>query len=222
MAPPDDRHLPRTNANPFPAPFATHDPEWLNHYPTEALDALDRSASSADPSWTPGAGSQGRSFHSDPSCIFCQIVAGKRPSYEVYRDDKVMAFLDLFPLTEGHTLIIPLEHHPRLTAIPLELSQHLGSVVNRVSRAVVSSVHGEEGDSNGFNLLVNNGKVAGQVVYHTHYHVIPRSATDAARFRGGNLNRLKLTAAEARDMQRRIKEALAADGGPSPAKSSKL
>jgi diadenosine tetraphosphate (Ap4A) HIT family hydrolase len=163
--------LPRTQKNPFPAPYGTHDPEWINHYPdaldkdhADAVSDVDPEPSSAPPPEMPPLPSK-PDIAKSGNCIFCQIVSGKRPSYQVYRDAHCMAFLDIFPLTEGHTLIIPLEHHPRLTRIPLGLSQHIGGVVSRLANAVVGAVHGEEHDDlNGFNVLVNNGTVAGQVV----------------------------------------------------------
>lgn len=101
--------IPRNNSNEYPAPYGTHDNTWISHYP-DALDQLHATANDGDgeipePSVTPPPvkppPTPSGKIESDSRCIFCQIVAGKRPSYQVYRDSHCMAFLDLFPLTEG-------------------------------------------------------------------------------------------------------------------------
>ena len=104
-------------------------------------------------------------------CIFCKIVAGEVPAHKVYEDDFALAFLDISPTTPGHTLVIPKEHHEKFDDIPEETLGSYMNAVQKVSKAV-------DAYSEGFNLLQNNGRVAGQLVFHVHFHVIPRRAGD--------------------------------------------
>lgn len=106
-------------------------------------------------------------------CIFCQIVAGKIPSAAVYESDKVLAFLDIGPIGEGHTLVIPKEHHVLIYDIPDEVLKEMAVVAKKIGEAV-HKVFGAQG----FNLLQNNLAVAGQLIDHAHIHVIPRAAGD--------------------------------------------
>ncbi len=114
----------------------------------------------------------------DPDCIFCKITAGDIPSHTVYEDEDVFAFLDIGPLAEGHVLIIPRDHHSELAAMPAELCAKIASLLPRLGRAALG-VTGAEG----FNVLVNNGAAAGQVVGHVHWHLIPRQTRDGLGYR---------------------------------------
>ncbi|PIP67275.1 MAG: HIT family protein [Parcubacteria group bacterium CG_4_9_14_0_2_um_filter_41_8] len=106
-------------------------------------------------------------------CIFCKIIAGEIPSHKVYEDDEVFAFLDIHPVNLGHTLVIPKEHHKDLLSTPTELAQKLIIAVQKITPAILGAVGSE-----GFNLGVNNGESAGQVVFHTHVHIMPRFSQD--------------------------------------------
>lgn len=106
-------------------------------------------------------------------CIFCQIVAGKIPSAKVYESENVLAFLDIGPIGEGHTLIIPKAHHMLIYEVDDEVLSEMMVVSKRVAEAV-HKVFGAQG----FNLLQNNLAVAGQLIDHAHIHVIPRSEGD--------------------------------------------
>jgi len=106
-------------------------------------------------------------------CVFCRIVRGEIPASTVYEDDQVLAFLDIAPLSPGHTLVIPKAHHVSLTTVPAVLIGQLFAVAGRIAPAVMRAVDGD-----GFNLLLSNGSCAGQVVPHVHLHLIPRSADD--------------------------------------------
>jgi histidine triad (HIT) family protein len=106
-------------------------------------------------------------------CIFCKIVAGELPSARVYEDDHTLAFLDIAPVVKGHTLVIPRTHHDRITDAPDEVLAHVVAAVSRVARALVASL-----GADGFNVTQANGEIAGQVVPHLHFHVIPRFARD--------------------------------------------
>ncbi len=103
----------------------------------------------------------------DPACVFCQIVTKKAPSHLVYEDEEAIAFLDLFPFTRGHLLVVPKRHVPRLTDLPVsEHAAYLGALA-KVCRRV-------ERLSPDYNIALNQGARAGQVVFHLHFHIIPR------------------------------------------------
>ncbi len=110
---------------------------------------------------------------SKDDCIFCKMVAGQIPAEKIYEDDVVLAFLDIGPLSDGHTLIIPKEHFEKLDECPPGL---LGQVAERFGK-VVKAVTQAMG-CQGYNLLCNNGRVAGQLVGHVHFHLIPRNSGD--------------------------------------------
>lgn len=110
-------------------------------------------------------------------CVFCKIVEGTLPSSKVYEDDTCLAFLDINPLTPGHTLIIPKRHCPDITRA---CDEELATVVRRipvVAKAVVKATEAE-----GFSLVQLNGAAAGQVVFHLHFHIIPRKSGDGVSF----------------------------------------
>ncbi len=110
-------------------------------------------------------------------CIFCKIVAGQIPCTRVYEDDAVLAFMDIGPIVKGHTLVIPKAHHDPLTAVPSDLLARVIEVVRRVAAAQVAGLKAD-----GVNVHQSNGAVAGQVVPHVHFHVIPRFADDGHRW----------------------------------------
>lgn len=114
----------------------------------------------------------------DPDCIFCRILADEIPSARVHEDDHVIAFMDLFPLAPGHTLVIPRDHHERLTDMPDATMAAVGAALPRVARAVMAATGAE-----GFNVFQTNGEVSGQQVPHVHFHVIPRAEGDGLGFR---------------------------------------
>ncbi len=109
----------------------------------------------------------------DPDCIFCKIVHGEVPSARVLETDRAVVFLDVNPVNKGHVLIVPREHHARVLDLPDDLAAHVGSLVPRIARAV----HAATG-SDGSNVVINSGRVAGQTVDHCHWHVIPRFLND--------------------------------------------
>ena len=101
-------------------------------------------------------------------CIFCMISQGKVPCHKVYEDEKCFAFLDIAPVSRGHVLVIPKEHAAKMHELSDESCPALMLAVKKVSKAV------QEAFSCDFNILNNNGKMAGQAVHHVHFHVIPR------------------------------------------------
>ncbi len=105
--------------------------------------------------------------------IFLKIIKGEIPCHRVYEDDRVLAFLDINPIAQGHTLVIPKEPAVTIDALSDESAAALGRALPRVCRAVVKVT-----GCPGYNLLQNNGPVAGQEVPHAHIHIIPRYPGD--------------------------------------------
>lgn len=112
-------------------------------------------------------------------CIFCKIIRGELPSSKVYEDEQVVAFLDIHPVRPGHTLVVPKTHCQDFLDCDGEVGAQLMKAAQKVARAVV---FGTQAD--GFNLGVNNGGAAGQVIFHLHLHVIPRHLDDGLRLWG--------------------------------------
>lgn len=110
----------------------------------------------------------------DPDCIFCKIVAGEIPCHKLYEDEHVLAFLDIGPLSAGHTLVIPKGHYEAIDQVPAEVAASMGRVIPSLSKAIRQATGAES-----WNLLQNNGASAGQVVPHVHLHIIPRFAGDS-------------------------------------------
>ncbi|MBI2208748.1 HIT family protein [Candidatus Woesearchaeota archaeon] len=108
-----------------------------------------------------------------PDCIFCKIVKGDIPAAKVYEGSKFIAFLDISPANKGHVLIIPKEHYERLEEMPNPDGKEFGELQVKIAKAVMKATNAE-----GFNLLLNNGKAAGQEVMHAHMHIQPRFGTD--------------------------------------------
>lgn len=102
-------------------------------------------------------------------CVFCEIVKGNIPSYKIYEDDNVLAFLDISQATFGHTLIVTKKHYENFFDLPTE------EAVNVIKAAkIVETKLKEKLNISNINLLNNNGEIAGQVVMHYHLHLIPR------------------------------------------------
>ena len=106
-------------------------------------------------------------------CIFCRMAAGQIPVTKIYEDQVVLAFLDIGPISDGHTLVIPKQHFEKLHDCPAELLSQVGSRLGKIAKAVAAGM-----DSQGYNVLCNNGKAAGQLVEHLHFHIIPRNTGD--------------------------------------------
>ncbi len=101
--------------------------------------------------------------------VFGKIVRGEIPCNKVYEDDKVLAFLDINPLSEGHTLVLPKEPAESLDRLSDESAAAVGRVLPRLCRAVVAATGVRE-----YNVLENNGHGAHQAIAHVHFHIIPK------------------------------------------------
>src|SRR3989338_4298964 len=116
-------------------------------------------------------------------CIFCKIIEGKIPSAKVYEDSKTMAFLDIMPANKGHCLVVPNFHSQNLIDINEDDLIALMKTAKKVAKAMSLSF----GNAS-FNIVMNNGKEAGQVVFHAHIHLIPRFQKDRLRIKWSHLN----------------------------------
>jgi len=106
-------------------------------------------------------------------CVFCRIVAGEIPSVRLCETDEVLAFMDIAPIVKGHALVIPKAHYERVTDVPPALLHRVIEAVQQTVRAQCAGLGAE-----GVNIHQSNGSVAGQVVPHVHFHVIPRFRND--------------------------------------------
>lgn len=109
----------------------------------------------------------------ESECIFCKIIAGNAPAHKIYEDEQVVAFLDVKPINPGHALVATKEHYPNIYETPDEVIKDLAVVTKNIAIAVKKAVNAD-----GTNFHVNNDPAAGQVVFHTHIHVIPRYEGD--------------------------------------------
>jgi len=129
------------------------------------------------------------------NCIFCAIAAGEIPSFKVYEDDLVLAYLDINPFSKGHTLVIPKEHSTGL----LDTSDEtLSAIIARVKKVAAHLKTALPCD--GFNILQNNGEAAGQTVMHLHFHIVPRYGSEPIAFEShkGDMDELKALAEKVR------------------------
>jgi len=106
-------------------------------------------------------------------CIFCKIVSKELPCYKIYEDNNFLAFLDIQPIAKGHTLIIPKKHYNTFAETPADLLAEMIQVVHKIGIAVKKTMKAD-----GFNIGLNNGSAAGQIIIHTHFHIIPRFNDD--------------------------------------------
>jgi len=109
-------------------------------------------------------------------CLFCKIISGQIPAVKVYEDDHVFAFLDIKPVNPGHTLVVPKKHFSDLLDADPDTLSKMIMAMQKMARAMVKALGLEA-----FNIGQNNGRIAGQLVDHLHFHLIPRAADDGLR-----------------------------------------
>lgn len=112
----------------------------------------------------------------DVNCIFCKIANGEIPSQTLYEDEDFRVILDLGPATKGHALILPKEHHANLYELPEEAAGKVMKLAKKMAGIMTERLGCE-----GFNLVQNNGDLAGQTVFHFHMHLIPRYRADGQK-----------------------------------------
>jgi histidine triad (HIT) family protein len=110
-------------------------------------------------------------------CIFCEIIARRAPAYFVYEDAEIVAFLDRYPISDGHTLVLPRTHYERFDDLPVETLRSMYGAVQRLNRRIRERMQTE-----GAHISVNDGRAAHQLVPHIHVHIIPRKENDDATF----------------------------------------
>ena len=115
-------------------------------------------------------------------CIFCKIVSGKIPAAKIYEDSKVMSFLDIMPANKGHCLVVPKNHSENL----IEMGEDDLSATIKAAKKVARALSLSFGNGS-FNMVMNNGKEAGQLVNHAHIHIIPRFQKDRLRIKWSHL-----------------------------------
>ena len=103
-------------------------------------------------------------------CIFCKIINGEIPSYKIYEDEIVYAFLDITQVTPGHTLVVPKKHAKDIFEYDEELASQVFARIPKIARALEKAYP----DMQGLNIINNNREVAYQSVFHSHIHLIPR------------------------------------------------
>ena len=111
-------------------------------------------------------------------CIFCKIISGEIPSAKVYEDGNVISFLDIMPANKGHCLVLPKKHYETLLDLPDEDLISLIKAAKKITKALSLSI-----GNGSYNLIMNNGKEAGQLVAHAHIHIIPRFKGDRLRIK---------------------------------------
>src|SRR6266581_8882704 len=116
---------------------------------------------------------EGTIMAADPDCIFCKIAAGAVPCFKLYEDAETLAFMDINPVHDGHSLVIPRDHYPTVFEIAPEAFAAAARTAIRVAKAVNQAVKPD-----GLNLIQANGAGAGQSVGHFHLHVFPRRLND--------------------------------------------
>lgn len=109
-------------------------------------------------------------------CIFCKIVKGELPSSVVAESEHALAFLDIAPVNQGHTLVIPRGHYESYMELPDHILSDMALLVKKISPAIKDAV-----DADGISISMNNGKAAGQEIFHAHFHIMPRYESDGFR-----------------------------------------
>lgn len=120
-----------------------------------------------------------------PETIFSKIIRKEIPCHRVYEDDQVLAFLDVNPISRGHTLVIPKEEVETVDKLSDEAGAAVGRVLPRIARAVLAAT-----GASAFNILQNNGPLAHQAVFHVHFHIIPKYENGAGLGIGWNSAKL--------------------------------
>jgi len=114
-------------------------------------------------------------------CLFCKIINKEIPSKVIYEDDNYLSFLDINPNTKGHALVVPKKHTESFNDLNDEEAGELASKVHYIAKRLVKELNTED-----YNLGLNNGSIAGQIIDHVHWHIIPRYKDDGLKHWGSN------------------------------------
>lgn len=132
-------------------------------------------------------------------CIFCKIISGKIPNHKVYEDEHTLAFLDIAPVNHGHTLVVSKKHFANFEEADEKTLCQLIKTVKKVGKALKNGLQVE-----GYNVGVNNDPIAGQIIPHLHFHIIPRIKGDGLKL----WNQKKYGNGEAEKVLEKIKKIL--------------
>lgn len=110
------------------------------------------------------------------NCIFCKIIKGEVPSFTIYEDELYKVILDRFPAAPGHALIIPKVHHVDIFDMPPEVAEGIYPLAKKMAVLLKKAM-----ESDGINIVQNNGEASGQAVFHFHLHLIPRTFKDGVK-----------------------------------------
>lgn len=116
-------------------------------------------------------------------CIFCKIISGEIPSSKVYEDEDFLAILDIRPVNHGHTLLIPKKHFVNIFDTDDDIARKIYPTLIKISKGIKEGLLAD-----GINIIQNNEKYAGQEVFHSHIHIIPRFRDDSLKFTPRNLS----------------------------------
>jgi len=130
-------------------------------------------------------------------CIFCKIISGQIPTNKIKETSHSLAFLDAFPLTKGHTLVIPKNHHVKIQDMSDEENIDLFSLVHKV----LPKIDGLTGST---LIAIHNGKEAGQEIPHVHVHLVPRYANDSAGPIHSMFNSVKFSDSEIEEIYKKL------------------
>lgn len=109
-------------------------------------------------------------------CVFCKIIRGEIPAGVVYEDENFLGFLDITPVNPGHVLLIPKEHYENLYDLPDDLLAKMAPIIKKLAIAAKNGINAD-----GINIGMNNERPAGQLVFHAHFHIMPRFSNDGYR-----------------------------------------
>jgi len=137
--------------------------------------------------------------HHEPQCIFCKIVRGEASCHRVAEDERTLVFMDLFPVTDGHTLVITREHFENLYEATPEAIAAVGAMSKRVADALRAELAPD-----GLSVYQANGVAAGQTVFHYHMHLMPRAAGSPLVLHGRQQGDAETLAARASSLARRL------------------
>lgn len=132
-------------------------------------------------------------------CIFCKIIEKEIPANIVYEDNDFLAFLDINPVNPGHSLIITKEHFKDFASTSDEMLSKIIVIGKKIGQALI-----DELGADGFNFSTNNGKAAGQIIFHTHFHIIPRKLDDGLKHWGQK----KYKEGETEEITQKLRKAL--------------
>ncbi len=131
-------------------------------------------------------------------CVFCKIISGEKHGHKIYEDSDTIAILDVTPVNRGHALVMPKKHAESLSELSEEEVKNLFTAVQKVASSMKENL-----SADGINYFVNEGKVAGQIIFHVHCHVLPRYSNDGINF---HTARKKLSKEEMKEIAERLRK----------------